>query len=147
MKNLLNWVCGILASVVILGLMSCEKPPETLAEKSADDIAEETSPFETTASDIARAYADNQVAADNQFKDTTFNVTGTIVAVSKNFIQEPHVSLAGGVDSDREPQFVFQQSEKDKASSLKVGQEVHLQCIGQGDLAEVPMAGECKLLN
>lgn len=145
MNIMMRSAIGITASVMILGLVSCSRPPET--ERTSDNkIIQEQPPLETTATEIAKEYADNAVAADNKFKDITFNVTGTIADVSKNFIQEPYVSLKGGIDTSKEPQFVFQQSEKDKGAELKVGQNIRLQCIGQGDLADVPMAGECKIL-
>lgn len=130
----------------ILSVVSCNKPPESLQNKSADQISDEKSFFETTATEIAREYADNPAAADNKFKDATYNVTGLIVDTSQNFIKEPYVSLKGGLNPEKEPQFVFQQSEKDKAEKLKIGQNVKLQCIGQGDISEIPMSGECKIL-
>jgi hypothetical protein len=137
----------LLASLVALTLISCEKPPENIEDKSADQLSERKSFFETTATEIAKEYAANPAAADNRFKDATYNVTGVIVETTQNLIKEPFVSLKGGVKADKEPQFVFQQSEKDKAATLKTGQEVKLQCIGQGDLSEIPMSGECKILD
>jgi hypothetical protein len=143
-----NYLLGILAGLMVLNLTACDKPTEKIQERTSDNkIVEEKAPFETTANEIAKAYADNVVTADNKFKDITFNVTGTVAEVSKNLIKEPYVRLKGGVNTDKEPQFVLQQSEKDKAAELKVGQNIKLQCIGQGNLAEIPMAGECKFLD
>jgi hypothetical protein len=145
MQNRVKVTSIIILGLITFNLSSCEKPAET--ERTSDHkIVTEKPPFETTAVEIAKAYADNVVTADNKFKDATFNVSGTIVDISKNFIKEPHLSLKGGVDSAKEPQFVFLQSETAKGSELKIGQDVKLQCIGQGDLAEIPMAGECRVL-
>lgn len=139
---------GMLAGLMVLSLTACDKPEEKIQERTSDNkIVEEKAPFETTANEIAKAYADNVVTADNKFKDIRFNVSGTVADVSKNMIEEPYVRLKGGVNESKEPQFVLQQSEKDKASELKVGQNIKLECIGQGDLAEIPMAGECKFLD
>lgn len=146
MKKILQCLFGIAALILVFNLSACNKPPEKIQEKSADQINDEKAPFETTANEIAKEYADNQVAADNKFKDATFNVSGTIVDTSKNFIKEPYVSLKGGIDPSKEPQFAFQQSEKDKGAQLRPGQNIKLQCIGQGDISEIPMAGECKIL-
>ncbi len=143
-----NCLLGMLAGLMVLNLTACDKPEEKIQERTSDNkIVEEKAPFETTANEIAKAYADNVVTADNKFKDITFNVSGTVADVSKNLIEEPYIRLKGGVDEGKEPQFVLQQSEKDKASELKVGQNVRLECVGQGDLAEIPMAGECKFLD
>jgi hypothetical protein len=146
MKKSQKWVYGMSVGLMTLGLMGCERPPEQ--ERTADNkVVEEKAPLETTASEIAKEYADNSVAADNKFKDTTFNVSGTIVDVNKNSINEPYVSLKGGVDSTKEPQFAFIVADREKAFELKPGQNVKLQCKGLGDMADAPMAGECKILD
>lgn len=145
MKKLQKCFYGMSVGLLTLSLMGCDRPPET--ETTSDNkIIEETAPLETTASEIAKEYADNAVAADNKFKDTTFNVSGTIVEVNKNEINEPYVSLKGGVDPTKEPQFAFIVADREKAFELKPGQNIKLQCKGLGDMADAPMAGECKIL-
>jgi hypothetical protein len=145
MKKTQKWVYGISVGLMSLSLIGCDRPPEE--ERSSDNkVIEEKAPFETTASEIAKEYADNAVAADNKFKDTTFNVSGTIVDVNKNSINEPYVSLKGGVDPTKEPQFAFIVADREKAFELKPGQNIKLQCKGLGDMADAPMAGECKIL-
>jgi hypothetical protein len=145
MKKTQKWVYGISVGLMSLSLIGCDRPPEE--ERSSDNkVIEEKAPFETTASEIAKEYADNAVAADNKFKDTTFNVSGTIVDVNKNSINEPYVSLKGGVDPAKEPQFAFIVADREKAFELKPGQNIKLQCKGLGDMADAPMAGECKIL-
>jgi hypothetical protein len=146
MKKLQKCFYGMSVGLLTLSLMGCDRPPET--ETTSDNkIIEETAPLETTASEIAKEYADNAVAADNKFKDTTFNVSGTIVEVNKNEINEPYVSLKGGVDTTKEPQFAFIVADREKAFELKPGQNIKLQCKGLGDMADAPMAGECKILD
>jgi hypothetical protein len=140
-----KWVYGMAAGLLTMSLIGCERPPEQ--ETTSDNkVIQEQPPLETTASEIAKEYADNSVAADNKFKDKTFNVSGTIVDVQKNSINEPFVSLKGGVDTTKEPQFAFIVADREKAFELKPGQNVKLQCKGLGDLADAPMAGECKIL-
>lgn len=146
MKNLQKCFYGISVGLMTFSLMGCDRPPEE--ERTSDNqIVEEQPPMETTASEIAKEYADNSAAADNKFKDTTFNVSGTIVDVNKNSINEPYVSLKGGVNPDKEPQFAFIVADREKAFELKPGQDIKLQCKGLGDMADAPMAGECKILD
>ena len=146
MKNLQKCFYGISVGLMTFSLMGCDRPPEE--ERTSDNqMVEEQPPMETTASEIAKEYADNSAAADNKFKDTTFNVSGTIVDVNKNSINEPYVSLKGGVNPDKEPQFAFIVADREKAFELKPGQDIKLQCKGLGDMADAPMAGECKILD
>ena len=146
MNKLQKFFSGILAAALALSLISCDRPPEK--EITSDNkIIQEKPPLETTAEEIAKEYADNSMAADNKFKDITFNVSGTIEKKKKNEINEPFVSLKGGVDPAKEPQFAFIVSDREKAFELKPGQQVKLQCKGLGDLKDAPMAGECKILD
>lgn len=131
--------------LLLLSLISCERSPET--EVSADHkLIVKMPPFETTPSEIAWEYSNNSIAADNIFKNKVFNVKGNIVNVAKNSINEPYVSLRGGVNPDKEPQFAFIMSDREKAFELTAGQTVELQCKGLGELAGAPAAGECKII-
>jgi hypothetical protein len=126
-------------------LTSCERPPEK--EISSDNkIDVEMRPFETTASEIAWEYSNDAMTADEKFKDKTFNLTGVIVGVSKNSTNEPYVTLKGGLNPKKEPQFAFIVKDREKASGLITGQSVKLQCKGLGVLDGAPAAGACKLL-
>lgn len=130
---------------LVLGLTSCERSPEK--EITSDNkVVVEKPPFDTTASEIAWEYSNDAMAADNKFKNKTFNVTGVIVNVNKNSINEPYVSLKGGVNPNKEPQFAFIVADREKAFELIPGQSIKLQCKGLGDLSGAPAAGECKIL-
>lgn len=98
------------------------------------------------ASDLARAYADNTIAADQEFKGQRFKVTGTVVAINTDFLGKPFVSLKGGVNQFMEPQFGFDKDQLDDLADLRKGMRVTFVCIGRGDVAKTPMSGSCTLL-
>ncbi len=99
-----------------------------------------------TASAIASAYSENTVAADQQFKDKKFKVTGTVADINTDFMGDPYITLRGGVNQFMEPQFGFEKSDAAKLANLKKGSKVSLICIGKGDVAKTPMSGSCTLL-
>ena len=99
-----------------------------------------------TAASIAAAYNENTVAADQQFKDKKFKVSGTIVDINTDFMGKPYVTLRGGINQFMEPQFGFEKSDAAQLASLKKGSKVNLICIGKGDIAKTPMSGSCTLL-
>ena len=99
-----------------------------------------------TASAMASAYSDNTVAADQQFKDKKFKVTGTVADINTDIMGNPYITLRGGVNQFMEPQFAFDKSDAAKLANLKKGSKVSLICIGKGDVAKTPMSGSCALL-
>ena len=76
------------------------------------------------ASELARAYADNTVAADQEFKGKRFKVTGTVDAINTDFLGKPYVSLRGGVNQFMEPQFAFDKDQVDDLAELRKGMKV-----------------------
>lgn len=98
------------------------------------------------ASELARAYADNTVAADQEFKGKRFKVTGTVDAINTDFLGKPYVSLRGGVNQFMEPQFAFDKDQVDDLAELRKGMKVTLVCTGRGDVAKTPMSRDCNLL-
>lgn len=99
-----------------------------------------------TAASIASAYSENTVAADQQFKDKKFKVTGTVVDINTDFMGNPYITLSGGVNQFMEPQFGFEKSDAPKLANLKKGSKVKLICVGKGDVAKTPISGSCTLL-
>ena len=98
-----------------------------------------------TATDIASAYNENTVAADQNFKGKKFKVSGTVTDINTDFMGNPYVTLQGGVNQFMEPQFGFDKSASAQLASLKKGSVVTLICTGKGDVAKTPMSGSCSL--
>lgn len=99
----------------------------------------------TTAGDIARAYEENTVAADQRFKGKRYMVTGTVEGINTDFMGDPYVTLYGGVNQFREPIFGFQKSASGTLANLAKGSTVILLCTGKGDIAKRPMWDSCSL--
>lgn len=98
------------------------------------------------ASQIAQAYEENTVAADQVFKDKRFRVTGIVSSISTDFIGRPYVTLRGGVNQFMEPQFSFSKDSSSQVAALRKGNKITLVCRGRGDVAKTPMSDDCLLL-
>lgn len=121
------------------------------AEAQADEAAEKEKQRQAaipvvTAHDIAVAYNENTVAADQQFKGKEFKVTGTVGDINTDFLGHPYLTLRGGVNPFMEPQFAFDKSAAPQLAKLKKGAKVTLTCTGKGDIGKTPMADSCTLL-
>ncbi|VVP19610.1 hypothetical protein PS850_03806 [Pseudomonas fluorescens] len=99
-----------------------------------------------TARDIATAYSRNTVAADLVFKDQQFKVTGVIVNINTDYRGQAYVTLKGGVNQFMEPQFTLADSQKYRAAGLQQGSKLTLACTGRGDIAKIPMADDCTII-
>lgn len=161
-KKLFKWVGIIIGVLFVIGFISnAMKSPE---QKQADAVAvaeankaraqaelekskQELAATPTvTAGDIAVAYNENTVAADQKFKGKKFKVSGTVADINTDFMGNPYLTLRGGVNQFMEPQFSFEKTDADSLASLKKGTKVTLLCVGKGDVAKIPMSGSCALL-
>ncbi|MFJ2487846.1 hypothetical protein [Pseudomonas sp. NPDC087639] len=162
MKKLFKWLGIIIVVLFVIGFISnAMKSPEqkqaeavaladakkARAEAELEKAKQELASTPTvTASDIAVAYNENTVAADQKFKGKKFKVSGTVTDINTDFMGNPYLTLRGGVNQFMEPQFAFEKSEADSLASLKKGAKVTLLCVGKGDVAKIPMSGSCALL-
>ncbi|EIO8739106.1 hypothetical protein LRG41_001624 [Salmonella enterica] len=102
---------------------------------------------EFKAEDIEQAYADNTVAADNQFKDKWLIVSGVAGEISTDIFGHGYITLKTDEFDINAPEAVFIDSEKSKLSRIKKGQRIRAECIGAGDVAKTPMLKECTMLD
>ncbi|MGQ2966991.1 OB-fold protein [Methylophilus sp.] len=149
MKNVLKWGLGIVAVLSIAWLIVGESFQETETQQTAKEKpgqSNDAPPFETTAGEIAKAYANDAVAADEKYKNKAFIVSGSVVDKSTDPSEHAVLILEGGIDPLLEPHFTLADSEKSKAAELKKGQKVKLQCYGKGEVSKIAHAEDCEIL-
>ena len=121
----------------------------TVAAAAKTPTKEETKPVETikvTATDLVKAYEDNEVKADTMYKDKMLEITGeissidvvlgsTVVHVKSD--DDKHMFLSVGCTMDNK--------EKEKVAELKKGEKVTIagKCIGK---AISPSLKDCKIV-
>lgn len=108
--------------------------------------ASEISALETvTAKEIAQAYEDNTVAADQKYKGKRFAVKGRVTNINTDFTGAPYITM-GGVNEYAEPQFGFDKESSHQLASVKKGSILTLVCKGKGDVMKTAMSDSCKIL-
>lgn len=132
---------GFVALIFLLVIFS----PAPAENKSTQQAAAAAPELKTTAREIAVAYNENTVAADNKFKGKRFEVNGTIADIRTDFMDNAVINLKGGVNEFMEPQFKLAEAEKPKAATLKKGLKVTMSCEGAGDIAKTPMMDDCTI--
>lgn len=94
------------------------------------------------AQDVAKAYDENQVAADQKYFNKNLQVNGVIVSINSGLGNTPYVLLKG-INQFLSPQVHFVEGNIDKIASLKKGQTVSFLCTGGGSVAGTPMFKGC----
>jgi hypothetical protein len=103
-------------------------------------------PPTVSAHEIAQAYEQNTVAADQRFKGRRYRVQGTVADINTDLFGNPYLTLRGGVNQFMEPQFKFDKDALSSLANLRKGVRVTLECTGAGDIAKTPMSDDCALL-
>lgn len=161
MKKFLKWVAMGFGALVVLFVvlamtMSPEKKAELAAKREAKEAAEaqakadqarqEAASMQTiSASDYARAYDENTVAADATFKGKKFKVAGTVQDISTDLMGDPYLTLRGP-NQFMSPHFKFDKGALGQLAAVKKGGRVTLVYTGRGDIAKTAMADDCALL-
>lgn len=121
---------------------SVEKAPTVVQSQEEFDATVPT----ISAQQIAQAYDENTVAADQAFKGKRFKVKGVIDSINTDFMGNPYVTIRAGVNQFMEPQFKFNKDQTDRVAQLRKGATVTLACTGHGDIAKTPMSDKCRVV-
>ncbi|MDQ8995166.1 hypothetical protein RFH54_04285 [Acinetobacter soli] len=146
MKKIFKWLAIIVVVLIILAVVFGKK--ET-SEKSANTTAasETAAPeptIEVTANELLKAYKNNEVAANQQYKGKKLLVSATIDSIQAGLGDEPYLVLKAGGDMEfLKPQAHLASSEQAKAATLSKGQKLKLLCTGNSEVAGAPMLADC----
>lgn len=159
-NKILIAIASIILLVLLIGLISffssSKRKDESLgastqtvqseAQAKAEKLKAEIAALPAvTSRDLAHAYDENTVAADQRFKGKKFKVTGIVTDINTDLTGSPYVTLDNS-DGFLEPQFELLKSENNDIAKLKKGQQLSLLCVGRGDIAKIPMS-DCSILN
>lgn len=102
-------------------------------------------PIDVSAVDLQKAYSDNEVAADEQFKDRLLRVSGVVKAIGKDIMDTPVVSLKTRDMFNDVACSIADNVNVATLSALKKGQKVALVCKGAGAFIGSAIARDCVL--
>jgi len=117
---------------------TANQPPAEPAKPKLDNRAPA---FDVKASELMKAYSDNEVAADNRYKGRRFRVIGKIAGISKDFMDEVYLTLRAGQYSEV---FVYPQPAFGQVlAAAKKGEMVGWVCTGDGMTMGSPVLRDC----
>lgn len=136
---------AISLAVVVLVVAGCleteEKRREVLSQPATATVR---------APDLWQAYQENEVAADQRFKDKVVIVTGVVENIGKDIMDTPYVTLRtqdfGSAGYWAQVQCMFADTNIDTLGRLQSGQRVKIKGSVDGYLVNVILHG-CTIVN
>ena len=137
MNKILKWVLIIVVFIIGLGVFG-----GLMGDKSANLDTNNIEPktqepiIKISAINLYEEYKENEVRADELYKDKQLEVFGIIGNIGKDILDDMYVTLQtdnyfSGV------QGMIKESEKNKVINLQKGQEITLECKNSGKLINV----------
>ncbi|MFZ9586155.1 MAG: OB-fold protein [Crocinitomicaceae bacterium] len=119
-------------------------------EKTVEEKSKTEKPVIVSSVQLYEDYEANQVAADEKYKDKVVQVSGTIIDISKNPIDEDEiiVKLNGLIDNEYEimgVSFYFDKSHASEVASLSKGADLTIKGLCKGSVIGVSVEG-CSLV-
>jgi len=131
----LKWVilgCGILTGLCVLGFAGCVILAGILGKRlpDADKVSQnrQSTPSgadieSVEASALAKQYKANEVAADGKYKGRVLRVSGRVVDIKKDILDQPYVLLKG-VGTIEGVQCFFSKKQEKELSNLEKGTQI-----------------------
>jgi hypothetical protein len=98
---------------------------------------------EVSAVQLERNYADNEVAADAQYKDKVLRVSGTVDEIRKDILDEPVLTLRARNQFNTVHCSFDGDGANASLASLRKGQKVTVRGLGSGYILGSPMIKRC----
>jgi hypothetical protein len=136
-KNRMKLAVTVLGSALFLflGLGSVDDD-----EQVEQDISTMQPAYELTAYQLYKAYEDNEVAADQKYKDKVLVVTGYVDDIGKDIMDDIYVTLKTG-QYFGSIQCFFSDAHENRAAELKKGQKLKLKGKCAGKMMNVLVKG------
>lgn len=148
-----KWWFWLIIVVVILAIIGAAAGGNKKSEGSGSTtsstastqstLQEESTPKETaievTAVDLIAAYDENEVSADNEYKDKTLKITGTVSDIGVDVANRSYIMLK----DENDPyailgvQCYFEDDQKDAIAQLKKGDAVTVTGTCEGKVVSV----------
>lgn len=124
------------AFVVIINVINGDKDNSTNIINNSTHKSEMEPAIKITAKDLYSQYEENEIQADELYKNKLLEVSGTIENIGKDILDVPYVSLKtnnilGSV------QCMLADTEKSKAAGLSKGQSIVLEGKNSGKMMNV----------
>jgi len=96
-----------------------------------------------SASEVQKAYDENQVAADKKYFEKKLFLTGTVNSINSGIGNKPYITLVG-TNFLNSPILRFNSASVEKIANLKKGREIMVVCSGGGSILGSAIFSDCQ---
>ena len=100
----------------------------------------------TTSDKLQKAYEKNEVAGDQQFRNKSIFINGTVKSIDRSVGENYFISLKGGSNPFMQPKASMADGHTNFLASLEKGNKVFLFCKGNGMLIGSAIVAKCEPL-
>ena len=134
---------AIVLVLLVAGFFAGRQRSDTADSDQEPAVALVEAPISVTAQELAVAYKENTVAADNRFKGRRLLVQGVVASIDTDIANEAYLSLVGLSDFEH-VHAGLSAAARQVAASLRPGSPALLACVGNGDIIKTPMLKDCQ---
>jgi hypothetical protein len=122
-----------------------QRPSDAPATQNKRPLISDAELTTVEAKALQSFYEQNEIAADQKFKDKWFKVSGLVQSVGTDILGSPYVAIEAGDDTFFLVQCVFALDNSDDLASLRRGQRVTIAGKGSGKMGNV-LLRECRIV-
>lgn len=149
--GLVTGFIGVILLAIILGSigggMSGQKnAANTLAQSKATDTKSEEA-IKVTAVALYNAYKNNEVAANQQYKNKLVEITGVVDTIGEDITSNPYISFKVQQYQITSVQCMFAKKYADQLATVSKGQSIKLKGTVSDSLAGQVIVRDCQILS
>lgn len=141
---------GVILFAIILGNIGsgAGKQQSLLNTSSPSNVANTKSEeaIKVTATALYNAYKNNEVAANQQYKNKLIEITGVVESIGEDLINEPYISFRIQQYQITSIQCMFAKKNADQLTPISKGQSIKLQGTVSDSLAGQVIVRDCQVL-
>ena len=129
--------------IVVAGAFILPNVINGFDEAKIEDTIQQEPAISITAKELIAEYDENEIVADEKYKNKNLKITGTITSIGSG-INDPYIVLRDG-ESYLSVQCYFDKNQS-KLTELKKGDQITIKGIGKGKILNVNV-GKCKIIS
>lgn len=141
------WALAVIVFIMVVA-NSGDSTTGTEQTSTSQEAQQPVAAIKVTAEVLRKAYATNQVSADQQYEDKLVEISGTVDTIGKDILDEAYITFEAKEQyAFDKVQCMFSASEENSIANFKKGQSVVVQGKVSGVVISGPIIRNCKVIS
>jgi len=129
-----------------LGLVGYSVYLFSIAGQPTPTANQTSTPIIVSASQIIGDYANNEVSADQKYKNYYLEISGIVQSINKDLFNDPYIVIAPNKQTFNGIECSFNQDQEGELANLNAGQSITVEGIGNGYVLNSVMVKNCSII-